>query len=58
MRGKSVKYTRRHFKDVAETLKAITPKSKRMAQAKIWIAKFAGDNPRFDEGRFLDACGL
>lgn len=56
--AKSPKYTRRHFQDIADTIKKITPKSKREKAAMEWGQKFALDNPRFDWMKFLKACGL
>ena len=58
MAGKSVKYTRRHFQDVAETIKAMPTKAKKEEWAMKWGHKFALDNPRFDWMRFMKACGL
>jgi hypothetical protein len=55
---KSPKYTRRHFQDIAGTIKEITPKAKREKAAMDWARKFALDNPRFDMGKFVKACGL
>lgn len=53
-----VKYTRRHYKDIAELLKQISPKAKRKEAAKKYCKMFEADNERFDEKRFLTACDL
>jgi hypothetical protein len=50
--------TRKHFIAVAATVSAIADKNERQKQAEFQAQIFAADNPRFDKGRFLSACGL
>ena len=52
-----VKYTRRHFKDIAGLL-AKVPKAQRKVEAERYCAMFLADNPQFDKKKFLKACGL
>lgn len=58
MRKSSPKYTRRHYVDIADTLTHILGEDERWEQALLWSRKFAEDNPRFKQDRFLTACGL
>lgn len=53
-----VKYTRRHFKDIAGLISQINPKAKRKEEAEKYCKMFKADNDRFDRGKFLQACGL
>jgi hypothetical protein len=58
--------TKKHFKALAEALKAAKPEGQGLAELKIWerTCKEIADsvcapaNPRFDRYRFLCACGL
>jgi hypothetical protein len=52
-----VKYTRRHFQDIARLISEI-PKARRKVEARKYCKLFREDNPRFDEDKFLKACGL
>tara|TARA_B100000953_G_C17672999_1_gene309470 strand:+ start:142 stop:303 length:162 start_codon:yes stop_codon:yes gene_type:complete len=51
------KYTRRHYKDIGDTLKKI-PKKQRKKQADVWHEKFITDNPRYKPDLFYDYIGL
>jgi hypothetical protein len=51
-----VKYTRRHFEDIAALIAAI-PANKRNAEIEKYCNLFAADNPRFDRKKFAAACG-
>jgi hypothetical protein len=55
-------FTRRHYESIAATLKARHPKGPYPAD---WFGivreladAFQADNPRFDRGRFMVACGM
>jgi hypothetical protein len=55
-------YTRRHFEDLARTLRSSRPEEpKAHWQWRLTVASFAQlfarNNPRFDSERFLRACG-
>lgn len=53
--------SRKHFQAVAEIISDPTlhlPDSKRLALARRFEELFARENPRFDRGRFLFACGF
>ena len=53
--------TRQHFEAVAQVLKAYPKGAPTASQAKLAEAvadMFAQDNPRFERGRFLTACGV
>ena len=47
--------TRKHFKLIAETI-ANLPESMRGVVAREFADMLAGTNPRFNRGRFLEAC--
>ena len=49
--------TRKHFQDVANTVRAIEDPSKRQEFANHHASIFASQNPRFDHARFHAACG-
>ena len=52
--------TRKHYVAVAEIIKAFPHGSPTASQAKLIEAfadMFAQDNPRFDRGVFVEACG-
>lgn len=53
--------TRQHFETVALILKAYPHGAPTASQAKLAEAfcdMFEADNPRFERGRFLKACGV
>ncbi len=53
--------TKKHFERAAELVadvRLIQGDGVAYVVADVLIALFAGDNPRFDRGRFLKACGL
>jgi hypothetical protein len=51
----SVKFTRRHYVVVAESLTHIEDERIREEQALNWCRTFQQDNPRFKKDRFLEA---
>jgi hypothetical protein len=52
-----VKFTRRHFEQIAEIIKAM-PKGKRKEWAETHAKMYEADNPRFDKAKFMKACGV
>ena len=52
-----VKYTRRHFQDIASLIREV-PKTRRKAECEKYCRLFKKDNPRFDEAKFKKACGV
>jgi hypothetical protein len=50
--------TRKHFREVANTVRAIEANDKREEFAKHHADIFQRQNPRFDRRRFMDACGV
>lgn len=50
--------SRKHFRDVANLLKEIPDEKKRKELAHHHAGIFAGQNPRFDKKKFLDAAGV
>jgi hypothetical protein len=51
--------TRRHFQAVADVLRASGAHPDAVRDIALALADvFAADNPRFDEERFLTACGV
>jgi len=53
--------TRKHYRNVAEIIKAFPHGSTEASQAKLaqeFAEMFGEDNPRFDRERFYIACGL
>jgi len=57
--------SRKHFKELADTLEAIKPSNNDTERLTMWrdavraIASVcASCNPRFDRSRFYDACGM
>ena len=53
--------TRQHFEAVAQVLKAFPEGAPTASQAKLAEAfadMFEAENPRFERGRFLKACGV
>ena len=53
--------TRKHYRNVAEIIKAFPHGSTEASQAKLaqeFAEMFGEDNPRFDRARFYIACGL
>ena len=53
-----VKYTRRHFEDIAALLKEVPVANGKHKEIKKWCAIFKADNPRFDSKKFAAACGV
>ena len=56
-KGKSVKYTRRHYVEIGDLIKKL-PESEKRAEFNKWNSVFKADNPRYDEGRFKKHIGL
>jgi len=52
-----VKYTRRHFQEIAALISKV-PAAQRREEAERYASMFRADNPRFDEGKFIAACKL
>ena len=50
--------TKQHFEFVASLINAATKGTPPQHLAILAAAKFTKDNPRFDKGRFYNACGL
>ncbi len=53
--------TKKHFEAVAQVLKAFPEGAPTASQAKLAEAfadMFENENPRFERGRFLKACGV
>lgn len=50
--------TKQHFEFVASLINAATKGVAPQHLAILAAAKFTKDNPRFDKGRFYNACGL
>ena len=50
--------TKQHFEFVASLINAANKGVAPQHLATLAAAKFAKDNPRFDKGRFYNACGL
>ena len=53
--------TKKHFQRAADLVAVIQQtqgSQEAMKVAQVLIELFSGDNPRFDRGRFLKACGL
>lgn len=50
--------TRKHFIAAAQAVSAIPDLRKRREMAEHHAKLFAAENPRFDRGRFLSACGV
>ena len=50
--------TKQHFEFVASLIDAANKGVAPQHLAILAAAKFAKDNPRFDKGRFYNACGL
>lgn len=50
--------TRKHFQMMADSLKVISDKKKKLELAEKAAEIFAKANPRFDRARFMTACGL
>jgi hypothetical protein len=50
--------TRKDFKLIAETVKAIENKKVRKTVAEVNADACAKSNPRFDKSRFFAACGV
>jgi hypothetical protein len=51
-------YTRKDFRSVALTVSKIYPLAARNTEAEKWARKFAEENPRFNRGLFMEACGV
>lgn len=51
-------FTRKHFQATADIVKDINDVQEREVVAKRFAKLFAEQNPRFDRGRFLNACEL
>jgi hypothetical protein len=66
MSGKSPKYQRRHYEDTARIInthlhrKATNTDGARAIRylAQAFALQYSVDNPRFNEARFLEACGV
>jgi len=52
-----VKYTRRHYLDIGNTIKSI-PKTKRKTEFVKWNKIFKADNPLYDSKKFKKFIGL
>ena len=50
--------TKKHFIEVAATIRAMPDRAVRRVAAKELAATFKRINPRFDHHRFYKACGL
>jgi hypothetical protein len=50
--------TRKHFKQIAEAIKALPRQEDKKRLADYWLPILSQANPRFDSARFLSACGL
>jgi hypothetical protein len=57
MVGKSPKFTRRHFVEIAGLISKL-PKKQRETEAERYCRAFQDDNPRFERARFMKACGV
>jgi hypothetical protein len=54
-------YTRKHFQKIALMLKDLKESGKIEifeAQKAYFLSEFKASNPRFQEARFLEACGV
>ena len=54
----TMKATKEHFEFTAALINAANNGTPAFALATLAAAKFAKDNPRFDEERFFSACGF
>jgi hypothetical protein len=50
--------SRKHFQAIANAIRAITNLEERRRTAELLAAVCAASNPRFNRGRFLNACGV
>ena len=50
--------TRKHFKEIAKTIAQIEDATERKRQAEAMATICKQTNPRFDNARFLTACGV
>lgn len=48
--------SRKHFNEFANYIRAIDDKAQREQTAREYADKLAPTNPRFDRGRFIQAC--